>query len=70
MSPGSSRESAGITDEGCERSRAPWEQGQAGLLLPPSPRGRVVHSAPSPGLEGDEEGASGDGLLVLFSTSY
>ena len=58
-----------MTDEGVRGPGLPGNKGRLVLLLPPSPLGRVVHSSPPPGLEGDEEDASGDGLLVLFATS-
>lgn len=59
-----------MTDEGMRGPGLPGNKGRLVLLLPASSLGRVVHRAPPPGLEGDEEDASGDGLLILFSTSY
>ena len=58
-----------MTDEGMRGPGLPGNKGRLVRLLPASSLGRVVHRAPPPGLEGDEEDASGDGLLIVFSTS-
>ena len=46
-----------MTDEGMRGPGLPGNKGRLVLLLPASSLGRVVHRAPPPGLEGDEEDA-------------